>query len=161
MALMAYLVWIVLNGKVTLEILLIGLPIAAAAWLFARSYMGWSAKKELCLYRLLPQIVSYLALLVWEVVKASVSVMKYILAGDNPDGVMVSFQSGLRTPIANTVLANSITLTPGTITVSEKNGRFEVCCLCPAYAEGIEEICFIGRLRAIEQSLAAIMEEKA
>ena len=134
---LAMTVWIILNGKVNAEILLIGIPIVFFGWVFAKSYLGWNIKKELCLYRLLPMIVKYLIVLVAEIIKSSVSVMGYVLTGANPEGVMVEFSSGLRSPVANAILANSITLTPGTIAVSESRGRFLVCCLSPKYREGI------------------------
>ena len=69
---LAMTVWIILNGKVNAEILLIGIPIVFFGWVFAKSHLGWNIKKELCLYRLLPMIVKYLIVLVAEIIKSSV-----------------------------------------------------------------------------------------
>ena len=157
MALMSFLVWIILNGKITVEIVLIGAVITVLAWIFARRYLGWSIRKELCLYLILPRVILYLVELTYEIVRASVSVSGYIIRKENPDAVIVKFNSGLSRQVTNAVLANSITLTPGTITVEEHGGTFEVCCLAPRYAEGIEEMHLIKSLKKIELTVNGIL----
>ena len=157
---LSFAVWIILNGRVDGEIVLFGLLVAGVAWLFAKGSLGWSLKKEMCFYRLMPMAVHYLLVLVKEIVVSSVSVAGYVLAGTDPEGVMVEFSSGLRTPVANAILANSITLTPGTITVREKGGRLLVCCLAPKYREGIEQLVFTEHLRRMETACARILGEE-
>lgn len=48
------------------------------------------------------------------------------------------------------MLADSITLTPGTITVSVENDRFCVHCLDRELAEGMEDSVFVGLLLEME-----------
>ena len=48
-------------------------------------------------------------------------------------------------------LANSITLTPGTITVSLKDDTYEVHCLDKGLSEGIEDSCFVKLLKEMEE----------
>lgn len=122
----------------------------AGVWLLLKYLLGWSVKKELRLYRLLPFAVFYALVLLWEIIKANLAVIKLIFSRRKPEGVIVTFESGLRSPIANAALANSITLTPGTITVSEENGLFTVHCLCEDYAEGIDDLVFTRLLRRME-----------
>lgn len=122
----------------------------AGVWLLLKYLLGWSVKKELRLYRLLPFVVFYALVLLWEIIKANLAVIKLIFSRRKPEGVIVTFESGLRSPIANAALANSITLTPGTITVSEENGLFTVHCLCEDYAEGIDDLVFTRLLRRME-----------
>ena len=66
-----------------------------------------------------------------------------------PDPVLIAFDSHLPTEFQNVVLANSITLTPGTVTVQMKDGHFLVHCLRLEYAEGIEESSFVKLLRRV------------
>ena len=68
----------------------------------------------------------------------------------NPDPVLVEFHSGLKDAFSNVVLANSITLTPGTFTVVQKDDFFVVHCLRPEFAEGIEESSFVRLLRKVK-----------
>jgi len=50
---------------------------------------------------------------------------------------MIEFDSTLKSELSQFVLANSITLTPGTITVRIQNGRFLVHALTSQTAEGL------------------------
>lgn len=146
-----YLLWIILNGRVTPEILLLGIPIAAAVFLFARAAFGYSARTEFKVLRYAPLAAVYLVNLMVEIVKASLNVIGIILRpGRKPDPVLIEFDSHLPTDFQNVVLANSITLTPGTVTVDMTGSHFTVHCLVPEFAEGIGESSFVkllGRVR--------------
>ena len=48
------------------------------------------------------------------------------------------------------VLANSITLTPGTITVNLEGNEFYVHCLDKEFAEGMEQSIFVELLEKME-----------
>ena len=67
-----------------------------------------------------------------------------------PDPVLVEFDSGLPGTVQNVLLANAITLTPGTITVSQKNGHFVIHCLRPEYGEGLSDCSFVRILRKMK-----------
>ena len=60
----------------------------------------------------------YLGNLLWETLKAAAAVGRLALTpGAHPEPVLVEFRSGLQSEALNVILANSITLTPGTITM--------------------------------------------
>ena len=61
------------------------------------------------------------------------------------------FTSGLQTGAAKVILADSITLTPGTITVSVEGDRFCVHCLDWEFAEGMEASVFVTYLEEMER----------
>ena len=44
-------VWLILNGRATVEIILFGLVISAALFYFMCRYMGYNSRKELLLFR--------------------------------------------------------------------------------------------------------------
>ena len=69
--------------------------------------------------------------------------------GKGPDPVMVEFHSGLEGDFANVILANSITLTPGTFTVSQKGDHFVIHCLREEFSKGLDDSSFIHLLRRI------------
>lgn len=145
------ILWIILNGRVTLELVLLGIPIAAAVFLFAHFAFGYSAGSELKILRYAPLAIWYGLNLVIEIIKASLNVIAVILnPGKKPDPVLIEFDSGLPSSFQNVVLANSITLTPGTVTVEMEGDHFLVHCLIPEYAEGIEESSFVKLLRRIK-----------
>ena len=145
-----FILWIVLNGRVTLELLLLGIPIAAAVFLFARAAFGYFARTEWSVLKYAPLAIWYLVNLIVEIIKASLNVTAIILSpARRPDPVLIEFDSGLESEIQNVILANSITLTPGTITVKMEGSHFQVHCLIPEYADGIEESSFVKLLRRI------------
>ena len=51
------------------------------------------------------------------------------------------------------LLSNSITLTPGTITLSCRGDELTVHCLRPEMARGLENTVFERKLRRIEEAL--------
>ena len=63
---------------------------------------------------------------------------------------IVHFTSGLKSEFARVVLANSITLTPGTITVNLEGNEFYVHCLDKEFAEGMEQSIFVELLEKME-----------
>ena len=58
--------------------------------------------------------------------------------------------SGFHTQLQNVLLANSITLTPGTITLFQEGDHFVVHCLRREFGDGIEESSFVKLLRKIK-----------
>ena len=145
-----FLLWMILNGRVTLELVLLGILISAAVFLFARAAFGYSAETEQLVLRYLPLAFLYVLNLIVEIVKASLHVIGIIVRpAAKPEPVLIEFDSGLETEFQNVVLANSITLTPGTITVEMKEGHFLIHCLIPEYAEGIGDSSFVRLLRRV------------
>ena len=151
MFLLFFSVWLILNGKVTAEICVFGVVISAALFYFICRFMEYSMRKELLLFKLIPLFVRYFWVLVKEIVRANVCVLKIILSPElQPEPAFVYFETALRTGLAKVMLANSITLTPGTITVSVEGNRFCVHCLDRELAEGMEESVFVELLEEME-----------
>lgn len=151
MFLILYAAWFIFNGRITGEIALIGLPICALLYWFTCAFLGNSPKKEWRLLKKLGTAISYCALLVKEVVQANLSVMRLILS---PKYVVEpeirTFTPALRTETARTILADSITLTPGTITVDMRGNELTVHCLDKSLAQELENSVPEVRLRKLE-----------
>ena len=64
--------------------------------------------------------------------------------------MIVKVHTNLKTETARVILANSITLTPGTITVSLTEQELLVHCLDKSLAEGMEDSEFVRLLEAME-----------
>ena len=93
----------------------------------------------------------YSLTLIREIFKAALAVA--LLAFDpkgKPEPVIVEFDSGLPTDFQNVLLANSITLTPGTYTLFQDKDHFVVHCLRREYAEGIDNSSFVELLRKVK-----------
>lgn len=144
-------VWLILNGKVTVEILLFGIVISAVLFSFMCRFLDYSFRKELLLFHLMPFFIRYFGVLVKEIFKANICVLKIIFSPENqPEPGFVYFDASFRTGLAKVLLANSITLTPGTITVSVEGDRFCVHCLDQELADGVEDSVFVELLKEME-----------
>lgn len=152
MLLLFFLVWVIFNGRLTLEIALFGIVIATAVFAFVCRFMGYSLEKERRLYRLLPGFCQYLYYLIREVILANVAVSRLILTRkETVEPVLVHVHANLKTETARVILANSITLTPGTITVSLTGDKLLVHCLDKSLSEGMEESVFVRLLQKMEE----------
>ena len=140
----------------TVEIIIFGIIVTTAVWLLLHFILGWGMSNELRVYKLAPRATWYAAVLIWEIIKADIAVMPYIFGRKKrPDGEIIQFSSGLKTTAANVILANSITLTPGTVTISCSGDVFTVHCLSPAFADGIDDSVFLRLLRGMEAQIDA------
>ena len=111
--------WIIFNGKFTLEILLFGIVIASVIYWFMCRFMDFSIQKDLLLWKRGLLLLRYFGILILEIIKANVTTMKLLFSEKYEiEPVLITFQTTLETRMARVLLANSITLTPGTITVS-------------------------------------------
>ena len=146
-----FLLWLILNGRITAELIFLGIPISALVLLLANRAVGYTLKTDLRIMRNLPVFFLYTLNLVAEILKASAAVMDMVLdPSKKPEPVIVEFHSGLKTELQNVLLANSITLTPGTYTLFQEGDHFVVHCLRREFGDGIDESSFVKLLRKIK-----------
>ena len=152
MLLVFFCVWIIFNGAVTLEILVLGALISAAMFWFVCRFMDYSMEKERKFYQKVPLFTRYVTVLLKEILKANAAVFRLILTRkESIEPVLVYVRTDLKTETARVILANSITLTPGTITVSMTQRQLLVHCLDKSLAEGMEDSVFVQLLREMEE----------
>ena len=144
--------WIVFNGAITLEILIFGIVIAAAVLAFMCKFMDYSLKKELNVYKKSIWFLAYAAILLREIIKANLAIIPRILTVEEEmEPVIVKFRTYLKTDFTRMLLANSITLTPGTITVSVDADEYTVHCLDTSLAEGLADSEIERLLKKLEE----------
>ncbi|MCQ2495126.1 MAG: Na+/H+ antiporter subunit E [Lachnospiraceae bacterium] len=154
MFLLLLALWIIFNGKFTVEILIFGIVISLVVSVFAVKFLKYSFKQEFKLLKKLPYLIAYCFVLVWEIIKANVVTTKFVIKGMKKNKPIVyTFTSPVKSSFAQTLLANSITLTPGTISVSLKDNVYRVHCLDESLSDGIEQCSFVKLLIKIEENL--------
>ncbi|MCI7226300.1 Mrp complex subunit E1 [uncultured Clostridium sp.] len=152
MLLLFFLVWIIFNGAITTEICIFGVVVAFLMFGFVCKFMDYSWRKEKLLIQRSGYFLLYLGNLLIEIVRANVSVCHFVLSDrDEIHPVMVSFHTTLKSGLARVILTNSITLTPGTITVSLQGDEVIVHCLDRSLAEGMENSSFVKMLEHMER----------
>ncbi len=153
MFLIYFILWVIFNGNFTLEIGIFGLAISGILLTFTCKFMDYSFAIELWVYKKSVLFLKYVCLLVKEIVKANMNVIHLILTQkEEIEPVLVHFHSDLKTDVGRAFLANCITLTPGTITVTLEDSDYTVHCLDKTMAEGLEESEFVEDIRNLEGS---------
>ena len=144
-----FLLWLLMNGELTVHACLWGLVVSVAMTWFCWKFLGYRMAPFRPL-RLLAA-VRYLGYLLVEMLKAGFVVMRLVYSrGRNMWPVLVWFDVPLEDDRAQAILANSITLTAGTITVTAADGRMCVHALDESLAAGIEDSEFQRRLEKME-----------
>ena len=93
----------------------------------------------------------YLPWLVWEIFRSNVRVARIILSPRlRVDPSIVHFRASQRTDLGRFIYANSITLTPGTVTTGIVDDDFEVHAIAQEEIDGSEENEMNRRVAALE-----------
>lgn len=148
-----FLLWIVFNERLTPEVALIGVVISALLYLFVIKFMDYNPKKEWKAFLKFPKAIRYGLKLLFEIVKANFGVMYYILTPKyEVEPQLIYFKTELKSEVERVVLANSITLTPGTITVSMEEDLLCVHCLDKSLSDGLNHSEFERLLKEMEDT---------
>ena len=153
MYILLFLLWIVLNARITAEIIAFGLVISGAIYWFMCRYLEYSPKNDIIFLKNLPRAIVYLAVLFVEIIKSSLIAMKFVYSKKmDIQPQIVFFDVPLKSEFLRTILANSITITLGTITVNVDDNHFCVHALDYSIAQGIENSVFLKLLMEMEAS---------
>jgi multicomponent K+:H+ antiporter subunit E len=110
LSLILFVTWQFLSEGISGASIVMGLFLA---WAIPQITQGfWPEKPAFVKARRLP---GYLAVLLWDIVVASFSVAKLILSPRQPRPIFVCYPLQLEDPLAITILASTISLTPGTV----------------------------------------------
>jgi len=128
--------WLLWSGIYTP--LLIGLGMLSCVLsVYAAQRVGFFDHDVFSLH-LIPRLPRYWVWLGVEVIKSSLDVARIILHRRLPiSPTLVEFDASTANPVGQAILGNSITLTPGTVTLDVHNGRVQVHCLTKAGADAL------------------------
>ena len=152
MFLILLLLWLIFAGGPTLTNLLLGVPVSALVTLFCARFMGYDSRRFFSRLKAAPRLLRYLAVLLREIVLANIAVLRVIWRKAPPAPVLVRFASELESEALRVLVANSITLTPGTYTVQLEGGDYAVHALDAPLGEGIEDNVFFRMARGMEEA---------
>ena len=128
-----------------------GLVICGAIYWFMCRFLEYSPKNDIIFLKNLPRAIVYLAVLFVEIIKSSLIAMKFVYSKKlDIQPQIVFFDVPLKSEFLRTILANSITITPGTITVNVEDNHFCVHALDYSIAKGVEDSVFLKLLMEME-----------
>ena len=134
------LVWLLFSGK--FDAFHIGTGVAAVLfvmWLDRRlgSACLDDARVPLKLRPL--RLAAYLGWLMWQMILSSIEVARVIFSPERANPALITFRSPQPHVVAKVVLGNSITLTPGTLTLDIEGDRYLVHSLSEASTNSLVE----------------------
>lgn len=139
-----YIFWLLISGNLQPKFLIIGaVACLAVAWVCTPLFMIDNishTKKYFLLNIPIVYLIGYVFWLLKELILANIDVVKTVWKKELPiEPELLHFSVAIDNPVALAMLANSITLTPGTITLNvSKDNIFEIHALTPGAAEGIK-----------------------
>ena len=135
------LTWVAFSGKFDAFHLGLGVLSALIVTLLSQDLL-FSDRKKSGSDRLSEagRFLRYVVWLLWQIVLANVHVLKLALTGSGQAEIaprVVKFKTKLKSDFAKFVFANSITLTPGTVTISITGNQFLVHAISEATAKDL------------------------
>ena len=143
LALVLFAFWMVLSGRTETKFVVYGILTAVVTtWvtyplLLVPNKDG--SKKYYVFGFSIPKIIMYFFWLMWQLVLANIDVLLATTGQElNIDPKVVRFRFRADNPMASVILANSITLTPGTVTMNvTDDGVYEIHALTVGAAAGV------------------------
>ena len=152
-----FVVWLLLSGH--FEPLLLGLGVASVVVVLIVARRMEVIDREGHPIHLTWRAIGYWPWLLWEIVKANIDVARVILRPRMPIQPNVFTVPGSqRSELGNVIYANSITLTPGTVTIALESGKLTVHALTRDAAAGVETGEMDRRVSAMEGAAAGTDE---
>lgn len=134
--------WLLLSDQYSAVFLVMGLATAALVTASTHDLLMEAVGGQSPHARNLPvrawYLVAYSGWIVWRILVASVQVAYFVAHPDMPlQPQVLRFRTTMRRPLAQVMLANSITLVPGTLTLNLDDGEYLVHALVPAAADDL------------------------
>lgn len=151
MYVLLFVLWIIFNGNITLEIVLFGLVISALIYIFSCKFFDFSIKKDINMIKKLGYFIEYMAVLFVLIIKANIDTLKLIVSNRyDIEPTLVTFDVHFESDVTKVLFANSITLTPGTITAEVEGDTYKVHALDESFIDGINEGKIVDILHRME-----------
>jgi multicomponent Na+:H+ antiporter subunit E len=143
--------WLLLSGFYTPLILSLG-AVSIALTLFISTRMDLLDYEGLPFHIAFKTTMRYWPWLIWEIVLANIDVIKRILSPKlDISPTLFTAKTSQLTDLGVVIYANSITLTPGTVSVDINPGEIQVHALSQEGADGILNGEMDARCRALEK----------
>lgn len=147
-----FILWLIFSGRITLEIVIIGLLISITLDILIVRLVGTTEKKGFQRLLALFKYLRYFFVLLREIFISCLKVIKIVWGRKKElHPQLLYFTTNIKSENKRVLLSNSITLTPGTITVELTDDYLRVHALDAAFLDGIEDCDFVKILEGVEE----------
>lgn len=111
MFILLLLIWFVFNGKITMEITVLGIILCACIYLFMCRFMGYSVRKDIALTKKSVYFLYYIVVLIAEIIKANIQVIHFVLDDrEIVEPVIVEHRTRLKAGCTNAATRSPLSL---------------------------------------------------
>ncbi len=149
--LLLFAFWLILSPSVSLQSVIIGIIVSILVVLYSQDVVF--SEEEVTIYAIskLRIFIRYLFTLLWEIVKANIDVAKVVLSPKMPiSPSFIKVHAVFKNDVNKVIYANSVTLTPGTLTVDVRGDEYIIHALTDAAAEGMDNSILEQYVRKLE-----------
>lgn len=132
--------WVIMSGMFDGFHLTLGVISSLLVAVFSHDLLFFGDRAWTSRLRDIRGMIVYLSWLFWQIIVASLQVARIVLhprMHELLDPKLIHFETSLKRPFARVTFAQSITLTPGTITVGLYDDQFTVYALTRSAAESL------------------------
>ena len=125
-AVIMFAFWIFLSGEFTFVLILSGIISSLFVSYLCHDILIGKTNIKVSIMRII-RFIKYLPWLLWQIMLANLDLVYRVLHPEMPiDPAIIRFKNNYKTEIGMVILGNSITLTPGTVTIEVNKDEFIV-----------------------------------
>ena len=146
------LFWIVLSANAKVETICIGIIVSLLVRNLNKDLM--CSNRQVNFMKSIGKWLSYTIILIKEIIVSNFNVAKIVLSPRiviSPQ--IVTINTKIKSDFLKTIFANSITLTPGTLTISMDRDKITVHCLKDEFANGLINSDFEKIILEVEEDI--------
>lgn len=146
------LFWIVLSANAKVETICIGIIVSLLVRNLNKDLM--CSNRQVNFMKNIGKWLSYTIILIKEIIVSNFNVAKIVLSPRiviSPQ--IVTINTKIKSDFLKTIFANSITLTPGTLTISMDRDKITVHCLKDEFANGLINSDFEKIILEVEEDI--------
>lgn len=144
------MIWLIFVGEISIKTAALGAVVCGLITLFCSRFMDYRTKGFYASLKKTGRFLHCIAVLIKEIFIANMGVLRFVYGKKEPEPMLVHFKGGFESVKPRVLAANSITLTPGTITVRLEGDEFYVHALDRSFADGIENCSLVKNARELE-----------
>ena len=149
-ALIMFAFWIFLSGKFSFILLLSGVISSLLVSYMSNDLLIGNGDIKLGFIRII-RFIRFLPWLLWKIVLANIDLALRTLHPKMPiNPILINIKNNLKTDLGMVILANSITLTPGTVTIDVNENEFLVHVISEKAAQSLISGEMQARVKKIE-----------
>ncbi len=156
MPVLLYILWLAFNERVTVDVLIFGVIVVALLCYFLKKVDLWDPSKDMQVVSRIPAMIGFVIRLIYEVFKANIHMIMLVLSPNPNERIkprIIKHKNPIKTESGRVALANSITLTPGTVTVDVGDDYVYVHAIDEYAQDGLNNSVLEKKIENMEKNL--------